>query len=102
MEVKNNIEKKVDSTMNLLENFSPVEPNPYLYGKIVSSIEERSKIFHIFSLKPALLMLLVFLNLISAIIFFWLMISKPVNDLEPSSYMNEELYSDETIYYEIK
>jgi hypothetical protein len=102
MENKSNIEEKVNSTLNLLESFSPREPNPYLYGRIIVGIKENSKIFQIFSLKPVLLMLLVFINLISAIIFFWLIISKSVGDLEPATYVTEDLYTDETIYYQIK
>ncbi|MGB9697138.1 MAG: hypothetical protein ACP5P3_02875 [Ignavibacteria bacterium] len=102
MEIKSSIEEKVDSTMNLLENFTQVAPNPYLYTKIISGIKRSNKVFYVFSLKPVLLMLLVFLNLISAAIFLWLMISKPANDLKSSTYMTEELYSDEAVYYEIK
>lgn len=102
MEIKSNIKEKVDSTMNLLENFTSVEPNPYLYGKIISRIKENDKAFYVFSLKPVLLMLLIFFNLISAIILLWFIISKPVSDSEPSVYMTEELYLDEATYYEIK
>lgn len=102
MEINNNIEEKVNSTINLLENFEPVEPNPYLYGKIISGIKESSKVFHIFSLRPVLLMILILFNLISAVIFFWFMVLSPELNSDNSVYLSEGLYIDEVTYYEIK
>lgn len=75
---KERIEQEIDKTLQCFETFQKIEPNPFFYTRLqarIRSVEEqkvRSKhpIFTLSYLRPALLVFLVALNVLSAILVF--------------------------------
>lgn len=68
MNKKEQIEKQVRETLDLLNNPEQLSPNPYFYTRVQARLEENSQQKHAVSaiLRPALLTVLILLNLSSA------------------------------------
>jgi hypothetical protein len=79
MKSKEQIEQEVQKTLQCFENRTPLESNPFFSTRVLArirSLEEEQharslrKVFSLSYLRPALLTLIIALNVVSAIVIF--------------------------------
>ncbi|MFC1729719.1 hypothetical protein ACFL6I_05225 [candidate division KSB1 bacterium] len=107
---KSNIEKEIDLTLKELDHFEPIEASPFFYSKLTSRLNADSekqvgffsRFLSIDLLKPALLVLIVALNLFTVIKFLSIQNTQKTDPQDPFDNIAQSYAtttSVESIYY---